>query len=154
VVPAPPGCLPGDRSTCHGKVGQLGGAIGVLKRPKDRRRRCDPVDHLWMSLRVRDCEEGGRSLAAKQIRFIVGIAQSKSHFQQLWLSVLHWGGRIWGTAPSAGLPSSRQTGNCWGKAESPGSDQPEEDRGAVISSGGVQNPPGCFPVRPALGNLL
>ena len=113
VVPAPPGCLLGDRSTCHGKVGLLGVAIGVLKRPKDRRRRCDPVDHLWMSLRVRDCEEGGRSLAAKQIRFIVGIAQSKSHFQQLWLSVLHWGGCIWGTAPNAGLPSSRQTGNCW-----------------------------------------
>lgn len=27
-----------------------------------------------------------------------------------------WGGHIWSTAPSAGLPSSRWTGNCWREA--------------------------------------
>ena len=28
-------------------------------------------------------------------------------------SALTWGGHIWSTVSSAGLPRSRQTGNCW-----------------------------------------
>jgi len=30
-------------------------------------------------------------------------------------SALPWGGHIRSTGPSAGLPSSRQAGNCWGE---------------------------------------
>lgn len=31
-------------------------------------------------------------------------------------SALPWRSHIWSTGPSAGLPSSRQTGNCWGES--------------------------------------
>jgi len=33
----------------------------------------------------------------------------------LFPSALPWGGHIRSTGPSAGLPSSRQAGNCWGE---------------------------------------
>lgn len=53
-------------------------------------------------------------------------------------SALQWGWHSWSTAPSAGLPGSRQTGKCWeiqwgsgappGGAESPRAEQPEGRR--------------------------
>lgn len=39
------------------------------------------------------------------------------------------------------------------RLRAPGLFSLEKVRGDVTSSGDVQNPPGCFPVRPALGNL-
>ena len=45
------------------------------------------------------------------------IAQSvASRVREVLLpSALPWGGHIRSTGPSAGLPSSRQAGNCWGE---------------------------------------
>jgi len=57
-------------------------------------------------------------------------------------SALCWGGPMQSTGPSAGLPSSEQTGNCWespteraelwGQAESPGAAHHRERRGEGI----------------------
>jgi len=55
------------------------------------------------------------ALVPKMANGILGcIAQSVARrVKEVLPSALPWGGHIWSTVPSAGLPSSRQTGNCW-----------------------------------------
>lgn len=56
---------------------------------------------------------GASSVSLQPRRLMDGTEGGQQGREMLFPSALPWGGCIWSTAPGVGLPSSRQTGNCW-----------------------------------------
>jgi len=56
---------------------------------------------------------GASSVSLRPRRLMDGTEGGQQGREMLFPSALPWGGCIWSTAPGVGLPSSRQTGNCW-----------------------------------------